>query len=174
MLLEMLRLYGTLEVPGPEDNPAILAWADEVGASERTAYAKWAAGWYNDDSTPWCGLAMAVCAVRANVDHRPERRPPTEYLSARNWASFGAASPKASLGDVLVFIRPGGGHVGQYVGEDRTAYHTLGANQHDTLNIIRIAKDRCTHVRRVPYLTTPPNVRPIWLASNGALSSNEA
>lgn len=175
MLLEAIKLHGTLETPGKGDNSIILGWADEVGAAPgATAYARWAAGWYNDDSTPWCGLFMAVCAVRSNTDNRPERRPPEKYLSAVEWLKFGETVPRPELGDVLVFQRPGGGHVAMYVGEDNTAYHCLGGNQADTVNVTRIAKERCIGRRRVPYLNKPANVRSILLASNGKLSTNEA
>lgn len=175
MLLEALKLFGTLETPGKADNPVILAWADEIGAKERTAYAKWAAGWYDHDSVAWCGLLMAVCAVRANVDNRPERRPPTKYLSAAEWSSFGVPIrlDKAELGDVLVFPRPGGAHVAMYVGEDADAFHCLGGNQGDAVSITRIAKARCVAVRRVPYLSKPANVRKVLMGASGPLSANE-
>lgn len=103
MLLEALKLYGTLETPGAGDNPVILAWADELRG--QSAYAKWAADWYEDDSIPWCGLFMAVVADRANIDRRPDRNPPEKYLSAAEWAKFGVPVSKhlAILGDVLVF-----------------------------------------------------------------------
>jgi len=173
MLLEALKLHGTLETPGPGNNPVILAWADEVGDREATAYAKWAAGWYDKDSTPWCGLFCAVVAARANVDNRPERRPPVKYLSALEWAKFGGLATQAELGDVLVFQRPGGGHVALYVGEDASAYHVLGGNQGDAVSITRIAKARCVAVRRVPYLSKPSNVRRVVLGPTGPLSANE-
>jgi uncharacterized protein (TIGR02594 family) len=175
MLLEALKLYGTLETPGTADNPVILAWADEIGTRKRTAYAAWAANWYADDSVPWCGLFMAVCAVRANVDNRFDRRPPNKYLSAAQWAHFGdpVGKDRAELGDVLVFVRPGGGHVALYVGEDAEAYHCLGGNQGDAVSITRIAKTRCTHVRRVPYLAKPANVRKVHMGASGPLSANE-
>ena len=43
---------------------------------------------------------------------------------------------------MLVFTRPGGGHVGFYVGEDAAAYHILGGNQGDAVTIVRIVKSR--------------------------------
>lgn len=184
MLLEALNLYGTREAPGAANNPVILAWADELGEAERTAYARWAADWYDTDSTAWCGLYMAVCAARANVENRPERRPPAKYLSALAWTAFGLpiAVQAAELGDILIFARKGGGHVGLYVGEDATHFHVLGGNQGDIesgvpadiVGIARIAKDRCVAVRRTPYLVKPPNVRKVQLAGLGAASTNEA
>ena len=84
------------------------------------------------------------------------------------------ASPRASLGDVLVFVRRGGGHVGIYVGDDGTHYHVLGGNQGNAVSIIRIAKARCIAVRRFYRIAPPANVRPIRLAASGPVSTNEA
>jgi uncharacterized protein (TIGR02594 family) len=176
MLVEALKLYGTVETPGDRNNPIILAWADEIGEGVNSAYADWAADWYDRDLIPWCGLFMAVVALRANDAKRPSRNPPEKYLSAAEWAKFGVnvEKPKAMLGDTLVFVRPGGGHVGLYVGEDDTAYHVLGGNQSDAVTIARIAKSRCTAVRRPPYINTPTNVRKVILKASGSLSANEA
>lgn len=176
MLLEALKLYGTLEFPGAPDNPVIVAWADEVAAKHPTDYATWAADWYRDDSIAWCGLAMAVCAVRANVDSRPDRNPPDKYLSALAWMGFGEGIPKgeAELGDVLVFQRAGGGHVGLCVGTSPGYLHVLGGNQNDAVSITRITKNRLVGVRRIPYLNKPANVRKIVLADAGPVSTDEA
>lgn len=170
MLVEALKLVGTLEVPGTADNPKIIAWADEVAAAFPGGYNNWAASFYGDDSIPWCGLLMAICAVRAG------RPPPDKYLSALAWASFGnpVARTGAMLGDVLVFTRKGGGHVAQYVGEDATAFHIIGGNQSDAVTITRKAKSQLHAVRRAPYINQPANVRKIVLSAVGALSTNEA
>lgn len=176
ILKEALKLYGTKEVAGAGNNPAILAWADEVAETVKTAYAKWAGKWYDKDSIAWCGLYMAVIAVRASQG-RPERFPPVQYLSALEWANFGVSVGKkqAMLGDVLVFTRSGGGHVGLYVGEDATHFHVLGGNQSDQVNIMKLAKTRLTHVRRSIYTVQPANVRKLHITANGIKqSANEA
>lgn len=156
---EMRALYGVHEGPGDTDNPTILLWAHEVGL----------AGIYKHDSTAWCGLAMAVAAKRAG---KPVVSGP---LWALNWARFGQPSPQPALGDVLVFQRPGGGHVGIYVAEDDNAYHVLGGNEADAVSIIRIAKGRL-YARRRPIwaVAEPASVQPHHVAASGALSSNEA
>lgn len=176
MLAEALRLWGTLEGPGSTDNPKVIAWADEVQAAVPTPYNKWAASFYDEDSIPWCGLFMAVVAVRANTDKRADRWPPDKYLSAMSWATFGKAVQLAMpmLGDVVVFHREGGGHVGLYVGEDHEAIHVLGGNTADQVKVARISKQRLVAVRRPPYVNQPPNVRRVLLAATGALSTNEA
>jgi len=153
------QLYGTLEAPGPADNPVILEWAREAGLSMA----------YSSDAVPWCGLFMALVARRAG------KAAPAKPLWARSWSRFGIASPVAALGDVLVFARPkGGGHVGLYVGEDETAFHVLGGNQSDAVSITRIAKTRCIAVRRPIYRVQPASVAPVHLAATGAISTNEA
>lgn len=158
MLLEALKLYGTLEAPGAADNPTILKWAQEVGL-QRT---------YTHDAVPWCGLFMALVAQRAG------KPIPDGPLWALNWATWGDASGQPMLGDVLVFVREGGGHVGLYVGEDRGAFHVLGGNTGDAVSIARIAKQRLHAARRYYTIAAPPNVRPVLLAVSGALSTNEA
>ena len=160
VLLEALALFGTREVPGAASNPAILAWAKEVGV----------AGAYVNDGIAWCGLFVATVVKRAGFE--PVKNP----LWARNWAGFGTPAAKRSLGDILVFEREGGGgHVGLYVGEDDTTLYVLGGNQSDQVCITRIAKSRCIAARRCPWkLAQPANVRPIRLAAGGALSTNEA
>lgn len=159
MLLQALMLYGTVETPGKASNAKIMSWARELGGDVAKVY--------RDDSIPWCGLFLAIVAKRAN------KSLPASPLWARAWATWGKPSPEAALGDVLVFVRNGGGHVGLYVGEDADAYHCLGGNQSDAVNIKRIAKSRCIAVRR-DYRSVPKNVRPIHLAASGSLSTNEA
>lgn len=111
---------------------------------------------------------MAVVAQRA------DKEVPKHPLWALSWSAFGAKSPSAALGDVLVFVRNSGGHVGLYVGEDKMAFHVLGGNQSDRVCITRIAKARLYAVRRPLYRAQPTNVRPIHLESTGAISLNEA
>ncbi len=157
MLLEALNLYGTQEVVGKKNNPDILAWAEECNIKG-----------YNADSIPWCGLFMAIVAHRSGKDL------PSSPLWARSWAKWGTESPSAQLGDVLVFERGSGGHVGLYIGEDSDCYHVLGGNQGDAVSIKRIAKSRCLAVRRQYKIGVPPNVRRVLLSAAGSVSVNEA
>lgn len=158
MLLEFLKMYGVTEAPGTGDNPTILAWAKETGLEKV----------YIHDSIAWCGLAAAVAAQRAG------KEVPKDPLWALNWAKFGTHTNVPMLGDILVFTRTGGGHVGLYVGEDDTAYHVLGGNTSDKVTIARIAKARLYTARRPIYsIAQPTNVRRIILSSNGELSTNE-
>lgn len=153
MLLEAVALYGTIEAPGKANNPTITNWAKECGI-----------GAYSTDAIPWCGLFMAVCAKRAGWAR------PSNPLWARDWATWGKPrTGPAMLGDVLVFVRDGGGHVAIYVGEDATHYHILGGNQSDRVSIVRRAKKPILAVRQAPWrVAQPPNVRRVMLSASGA------
>lgn len=158
-----LRLYGTAEVVGKGSNRTIISWRDELNIAGHPVVG------FSDDDVPWCGLFAAV------VTHRAGYAPVKNPLWARNWASFGRAVAKPSLGDVLVFVRDGGGHVGFYIAEDATAYHVLGGNQSNRVSITRIAKDRLVAARRPEFaIGQPASVRPYRVAATGALSRNEA
>jgi uncharacterized protein (TIGR02594 family) len=162
ILVEAVKLIGTREIPGPRSNPVILEWAKEIGGP--------VARWYDDDDEAWCGLFMAVCIQRAGYE------PPKGFDSIRalRYAFWGDDAPVPMLGDALVFNRNGGGHVGLYVGEDADAYHVLGGNQNNAVNVSRLAKHRLFASRRTAFkIGKPKNVRKIFLNSSGELSHNE-
>lgn len=161
ILVQALGLYGVTEIPGPKSNSVILAWAKAAG--------KWISSFYTNDDIPWCGLFMAEVCRRAGLPVV------SEPLRALSWATWGNRQDVAMLGDVLVFQRPGGGHVGIYVGEDDTAYYVLGGNQANQVNITRIGKDRIVAIRRTAWkVSQPKNVRVVRLNLGGSLSQNEA
>jgi uncharacterized protein (TIGR02594 family) len=161
ILIEALKLYGVLETPGTASNPRIMAWADEIGGSVEEAYLS--------DDIAWCGLFVAVVCKRAD---KPVISNP---LWALSWSAWGVPKKTPELGDVLVFTRKGGGHVGFYVGEDEMAYHVLGGNQDNAVSIKRIEKKRL-YCARTPLwkIAKPSNVRRIWRAATGKPSENEA
>jgi uncharacterized protein (TIGR02594 family) len=159
-----LSLYGTAEQPGPGNNPSILQWAASLGLSKQ----------YKVDSLAWCGLFMGYAVLQAGFDP-----PKVNLLGARNWLEFGVPVKTAMLGDVLVFWRERKtgfkGHVGIYVGEDDTRYYVLGGNQKDMVSIAPVAKVRLLGIRRCKWrIAQPANVRRVFLATNGTLSTNEA
>jgi len=161
LLLEMIKLYGTFEDLSSKSNPLILKWAKEIGLGNV----------YKSDAIAWCGLAQGYAAAQAGWDYAPRGN----ALWARNWLFWGDEAKVAMLGDVLVFKRGNGGHVGIYIAEDKTAYHVLGGNQDDAVNIKRVAKSRLLGARRCPWrVNQPPNIRRIWMDASGAVSKNEA
>lgn len=110
---------------------------------------------------------MAIVAKRAG---KPLAKVPLQALS---WSAWGTVSRTPSLGDVLVFVRSGGGHVGLYVGEDDIHYHVLGGNQSDAVNIRRIPRSRFVAARRLYSIAPPANVRVVRL-TGGDVSESEA
>ncbi len=157
-LLKALELFSVTETVGSKHNPVIMGWAKELGLEKV----------YTADEIPWCGLFAAI------IMHRAGRTVVESPLWALNWNKFGVKVDKPMLGDVLTFSRNGGGHVGLYVGEDKSAYHVLGGNQGNQVSVTRIAKSRLSQARRPQYNSQPANVRTVVLAGNGALSTNEA
>lgn len=161
-----VALYGTREAPGSANNATILAWAAEV---EKALGVKHLG--YTADSIPWCGLFAGVVATRAGWADQMPKTP----LWARSWLEFGQKADAPSFGDILVFGRDGGGHVGFYVGEDAGYYHVLGGNQSDAVTITRIAKTRLLGARRPKWrVAQPSSVRKITVGASGPVSTNEA
>jgi uncharacterized protein (TIGR02594 family) len=159
IIAEAMNLYGVKEIKGNQHNPVILGWAKELGVDNI----------YKADETPWCGLFMAIVVKRA------EYEPVKNFLRALSWKSFGTEQKTAMLGDILVFKREGGGHVGIYVAEDKECYHVLGGNQGDAVSIVRILKSRCVAIRRCPWkIKQPDTVTRIFLSPTGNISVNEA
>lgn len=166
MLVEILNLFGTYEVPGSGDNPVILAWAKELGLQDI----------YKHDETAWCALLMAIAAKRAG---KPLMNPISKVLWALNWADWGTRVTVGMLGDILIkkrFDRDGkliGGHVTMIVGEDSNYYHCLGGNQSDSVSIVRIAKTAVYAIVRPHYNNIPANVRRIFRDPTGDVSTKE-
>jgi|688.fasta_scaffold243354_3 uncharacterized protein (TIGR02594 family) len=164
MVQQGLALIGTREVIGKGSNRTILEWRDNLNQNGVKISG------YSDDDIPWCGLFVAHLAFsRLNSPSEVPESP----LWARNWASYGTKVKTAMLGDVLVFARNGGGHVGLYIAEDATAYHVLGGNQSNAVSIARIEKSRCIAICRPKYNNQPESVKQYVVASSGELSKNE-
>lgn len=147
------KFIGLREVPGMKHNKTILGWLSTLKA------------WWKDDETPWCGVYVAHCLHHlGNV--------PKYYMRAKAWADYGVpVIPQP--GAILVFERPGGGHVGFYVYEDATRYYVLGGNQGNAVSVAPIDKGRCIAVRWPKNV--PATGSKLTVASDGTKSStNEA
>lgn len=160
MITEALALYDTREIPGPQHNPRIMGWVQELALPGVTSV-------YTADEVPWCGLFIAVVAKRA------AKTPVKNPLWALNWGNFGTEAGQPMLGDVLTFIRPGGGHVALYVGESKTSYHVIGGNQGNRVCFTEIGKERLRAARRPLYMNQPATVRTYMLNSSGEFSTDE-
>ncbi len=149
---------GVAEIPGPKNSPTIMGWIKKLGAKVLGIQV-------NDELTPWCGTFAAQCVSAVGL------KPPAIAVRASSWDGFGKACAP-TVGCVLRFERPGGGHVGFYVGEDKTTYHVLGGNQGNCVSIIRIEKSRLVSSRWP--INEPITTKPKIVLANGAVSSNEA
>lgn len=155
--LPVARKYtGQREVAGTKHNPLILRWWTAIRAP------------FTNDETPWC--AAFVGGVLEEAGFRSSRS-----AASRSYLSWGVGLKTPSRGAILVFERgPKFGHVGFYVGEDDIAYHVLGGNQSDAVNVTRIAKRRLLSIRW-PAGHPLPTTGPVKLsAGTKALSTNEA
>lgn len=163
MVQEAVKLgkLNTTEVPGKKSNPEIMALAKEAGISNI----------YTSDETAWCAVAMVTLALRAGFKVHF-----TGYarLRAASFLDFGKPLIIPMLGDVLVFKREGGYHVGLYIGEDDSCYHVAGGNQSNQFNIVRIEKKRLLQARRPDYTSLPSSVKKIILSNTGQVSKNES
>lgn len=152
-------LMGTTEAAGPASNPDIMAWARALGIR------------YASDDVSWCGLFMAH-VIRSSL---PAETLPDTPLAARAWGRFGIACP-AQPGAVLTFWRGSRaswqGHVGLYVGEDAAAFHILGGNQGDAVNVKRFPRERFL-AARWPKTAPPPTGGPRQLRPDGGFSRTE-
>jgi uncharacterized protein (TIGR02594 family) len=159
ILVKAVKLIGIKEVVGKVHNPVIMAWAKDLDLQKI----------YTADEIPWCGLFIAYACYKAGIDvvDKP--------LWALSWAKWGTKVAEPMLGDILTFKRDGGGHVGIYVGEDKTCYHVLGGNQGNAVSVTRILKSRLYQARRTAWkIAQPANVRKVILTAKGAISQNEA
>jgi uncharacterized protein (TIGR02594 family) len=185
IVLEGLKEYGRFEGAGTSNNPVIVNWADEVARLSRTNYTNWAADWYTKDSVPWCGLFAAICAVRSAGANK-NRMPPNSYLAAASWASFGDPVQwrgreglrlnNILLGDIAVFTRTGGNHVGIVIGvtTDGKYLFVLGGNQDNGVNIKMMPITRLYSVRRPRYNIRPAGATHLRIKSTGEVSNSQA
>lgn len=153
------NFMGITEKSGTANHPEIMKWAKVVGGQVEKEYTA--------DSIPWCGLFAAI--VIASVGVVPVAQP----LWARNWVKFGTKLSEPCFGCVMTFTRDGGGHVGFYVSEDSSYYHILGGNQSDSVNIVKIAKNRCIGYNWPPGMEKFRVPGRVNKAFTGKISSNE-
>jgi hypothetical protein len=107
---------------------------------------------------------------RAQLPERADDREPVlcAQLGEVRRGAYGAA-----IGEVLVFKREGGGHVGFYVGEDATRFRVLGGNQSNSVSETWVSKNRL-YARRWPSTYPLPVLGAVKVFAAGATSTNEA
>lgn len=161
-----LQYNGIKEIPGLKSNPIILKMAEEIGVSDI----------YKNDDLSWCALFVnnaLKLAGKPLVDVKGDKWNLLRALWLTRWG-YKVEPGKEQLGDVLVFERPGGGHVGFYIAESKTTFHVYGGNQQNAAGFTEIAKDRLAGARRLYEIGPPPSARKYYLDSTGKVSKNEA
>lgn len=158
-----LSFLGLKEYPGAGNNPVIMDMAKRLGISNI----------YTADSLSWCALFISYLCLIAD-----KPLPGTEFdlIRAASFANWGNPVPagREALGDILVFKRPGGHHVGIYIAESATTFHVLGGNQSDSVSFTEIKKDRLLACRRFYSIAPPASVKKYTLSSGGVVSTDEA
>lgn len=151
------------ETPGQGNNPVIMGMAKRLGVENI----------YVADSISWCALFISYLCVIAD---KPMPFKQYEILRAASFAKWGnPVSPgQEAFGDILVFKRPGGNHVGLYIAESDTTFHVLGGNQSDAVTFTEIKKNRLIAARRYYSIAPPASVKKYKLSSTGTVSTNEA
>lgn len=161
LLQEGLKYLGVKEVVGHGSNSVIMDMADILGVRKI----------YVDDDMSWCALFMCYLCLKTK---KPMPFKDYEILRAASFSSWGYSQRTPQLGDVLVFKRPGGNHVGLYIAETKSNYIVYGGNQSNQVGFTEIEKHRMTHCRRF-YATNPPaSVKRYEMNSSGIVSTNEA
>ncbi len=144
--LDVARVFiGTEEVSGTIDNPQILAML------------KLDNKWPENDEVPWCSAFVNYICKLGGL-------PRSKSLLARSWLEVAdeVKLEDAEPGfDIVVLKRGGGeqpgpenttasGHVGFYVGHDRTFVRLLGGNQGDSVKESSYHVSRILSIRRLP------------------------
>lgn len=161
-----LNYFGIREIPGAQSNPVILDMAKQVGVN----------GIYRNDDTSWCALFMCFICKLCGKPLPDPKGDIYNYLRAAFFLDYGDAvdDNDIRLGDVAVFSRPGGNHVGIIIAESKTTYHVLGGNQSNSVNIAEIKKDRLRQARRFYSIGMPASAKKYEIDSSGKVSHNEA
>jgi uncharacterized protein (TIGR02594 family) len=142
---EIAKTYiGTVEAPGPENNPVVMEMYASVGHD-----------WVEHDSVAWCAAFVGHCIEKAGLRS-------TRKLTARSYLNWGipVAVPDAQPGDIGVIPRGSSSWQGHVFFIDRIEgawVWGLGGNQSDAVNVKRYPVAKLLGLRRagnvVPTVT---------------------
>ena len=133
---EIAKTYiGTVEGPGPENNPVVMEMYASVGHD-----------WVEHDSVAWCAAFVGHCVEKAGLRS-------TRKLTARSYLDWGipVAVHDAQPGDIGVIPRGSSSWQGHVFFIDRIEgawVWGLGGNQSDAVNIKRYPVSKLLGVRR--------------------------
>lgn len=116
-----LREFGTKAISGAINNPDVVKYFNEVGAS-----------WVKDDETAWCAAFVNWCLMNAKLKF-------SSKLNARSFLTYGVETSAPQLGDIVVLWRISRdgpyGHVGFFVTQTHDRVYLLAGNQSNAVNI---------------------------------------
>jgi uncharacterized protein (TIGR02594 family) len=124
-----LNELGVKEVPGDKNNARIVEYHSATSLKS------------NKDSVPWCASFVCWCLEKAGMKSPKSAR-------ARSFLGYGIEVTDPVPGDICVFARDGGGHVGFFHSESRSDIFVLGGNQADKVSIMAYPKTRLLGFRR--------------------------
>lgn len=162
-----LQYLGVREIKGVANNPAIMEMANALGLSKI---------YVSDDKQSWCALFLNYLI---RITDKPRLNPDGDLynlLRAKYLLNWGKPVQKGDerLGDLMIFNREGGGHVGLLIAQTGSTYWILGGNQNDCVNFTEIAKDRLIGARRYYATGIPTSAKHYTMDSSGKLSVNES
>lgn len=161
-----LQYLGLTETPGKNHNPVIMDMAAQLGLSKI----------YTNDELSWCAVyinTLIRLTGKKPVDPKGDKYNLLRALYLQNWGNM-VPKGQEKLGDVLIFNRPGGGHVGLYIAETATTFVVLGGNQSNAVNFTEIKKSRLVAARNLYTIGPQPSVKKYWVNSTGVVSKDEA
>lgn len=154
---EAYKHIGLKEIPGKEHNKTIQNWLRELKA------------WWDDDETPWCGVAVAHCVKTANLTY------PKMYMRALAWNEYGVELKEPKPGCIVTFTRSGGGHVGFVVGTAANGdLVVLGGNQGNAMSLAKFPKSRVSSYRWPAGYPLPGSDVQLQVINNISTSVSEA
>lgn len=138
---EAAEHIGLKEILGPVHNQQIVGWFAELGCA-----------WFTADEVAWCAIYVNITLKRRSLPHFTGEKAPRAvcFETYGTEVSFADARP----GDIVVFDREGGKHVGFFFGwghEGKTLF-VLGGNQGNSCCIVSMRVDNLTAIRRVPAI----------------------
>ena len=115
---QALSQVGIKEYPGENHNPRIIEYHKSCELRAKS------------DEISWCSAFMNWCFEKAEIVR-------TKSAAAISWTKWGKETNEPRIGDVVVFRRVDSswrGHVGFFVGEDKTRVLVLGGNQNNEVS----------------------------------------
>lgn len=166
MVAAAIQYFGIKEVPGKGSNPVIMDMAKGLGLEKI----------YTNDDISWCALFINHLFRITGKPALKVGNDPYNYLRAKYLLNWGVQVQHGDerLGDVAIFDREGGGHVGIVIAISGSTIHILGGNQGNTVSIVEISKARLLGARRYYSIAPPESAIAYEMDSNGHLSKNEA